>query len=47
MRTRKEITEEIKKVQTAKRNAERKRARCIERLEELKAEMEALNDETE
>lgn len=42
MRTKKEITAEIKKVQTAKRNAERKRVRCIERLKELKEEMRTL-----
>ncbi len=39
MRTKAEIMEEIKKVNTAKRNAERKRKKCVERLEELEAEL--------
>lgn len=47
MRTRDEITVEMKKVNTAKRNAERKRARCIERLAELKRELEEAGNETE
>lgn len=36
MRTKDEIKTEIKRVNTAKRNVERKRKRCIERLAELK-----------
>ena len=40
MRTRDEITVKMKKVNTAKRNAERKRKRCIERFEELNKELE-------
>ena len=47
MRTRDEITAEMKKVNTAKRNAERKRARCIERLAELRKELEEADNETE
>ena len=39
MRTREEINKEIAKVNTAKRNAERKHARCVERLNELKSEL--------
>lgn len=39
MRKIEEIKAEISKVLTAKRNAERKRTRCIERLEELDAEL--------
>lgn len=45
MRTKDEIKAEIKRVNTAKRNAERKRARCIERLEELKKELEEAEHE--
>ena len=50
MRTKKEILTEIKKVSTAKRNAERKRTRCLERLAELEqelAEVKEAADETE
>ena len=47
MRTKDEIKTEIKRVNTAKRNAERKRARCIERLAELKRELEEAGNETE
>ena len=47
MRTRDEITDEMKKVNTAKRNAERKRARCIERLVELRKELEEADNEAE
>lgn len=47
MRTGDEITAEIKKVNTAKRNAERKRKRCIERLAELKKELEEAGHEAE
>lgn len=39
MRTKEEICNEIAKVKTAKRNAERKNRRCISRLEELEAEL--------
>ena len=39
MRTKNEILAEIKRVNTVKRNAERKRKRCVERLEELDAEL--------
>lgn len=39
MRSKDEILAEIKRVNTAKRNAERKRKRCVERLEELDAEL--------
>lgn len=46
MREIEEIKSEIKKVNTAKRNAERKRKRCVDRLEELKAELkEVANNE--
>ena len=47
MRSEKEISAEIKRVNTAKRNAERKRKRCIERLEELKKELEEAEHEIE
>lgn len=47
MRTGDEITAEIKKVNTAKRNAERKRARCIERLAELEKELKEADNEAE
>ncbi len=47
MRTKDEIKTEIKRVNTAKRNAERKRKRCIERLAELKRELEEAGNETE
>lgn len=47
MRAKDEIKSEMKKVNTAKRNAERKRARCIERLAELKRELEEAGNETE
>ena len=40
MRTKDEIKSEIKRVNTAKRNAERKRAKCVERLAELEKELE-------
>lgn len=40
MRTENQIKEEITKVNTAKRNAERKRARCMERLAELRKELQ-------
>ncbi len=39
MRSKDEILAEIKRVNTAKRNAERKRKKCVERLEELYAEL--------
>ena len=39
MRTIQQIEEEMKKVNTAKRNAECKRAKCIERLDELEKEL--------
>ena len=39
MRTAGEIQKEIRKVKTAKRNAERKRVRCVARLEELAEEL--------
>lgn len=39
MRTKEEINKEITKVNTAKRNAERKHARCVERLKELESEL--------
>ena len=45
MRIKDEITTEMKKVNSAKRNAERKRARCIERLAELKKELEEAEHE--
>lgn len=45
MREKAEILEEIKKVNTAKRNAERKRKRCVERLEELEAELKEAEHE--
>ncbi len=45
MRERAEILAEIKKVNTAKRNAERKRMRCVERLEELEAELKEADHE--
>lgn len=45
MRTGDEIKAEMKRVNTAKRNAERKRKRCIERLEELKKELEEAEHE--
>ena len=41
MRETKAIKEDIKKMQTAKRNAERKRTKCVERLEELEGELSA------
>lgn len=40
MREVKEIKIELTKVQTAKRNAERKRTRCVERIKELEREMD-------
>lgn len=45
MRTKEEIEAEIKRVSTAKRNAERKRARCIERLAELEKERKETDHE--
>ena len=45
MRIKDEITTEMMKVNSAKRNAERKRARCIERLAELKKELEEAEHE--
>lgn len=47
MRSEKEIIAEVAKVNTARRNAERKRKRCIERLAELKRELEEAGNETE
>lgn len=41
MRTKDEIIADIKRMQTAKRNAERKRGKCIERIRELKYELAA------
>ena len=40
MRAESEIKEEITKVNTAKRNAERKRTRCTKRLAELRKELQ-------
>ena len=45
MREVNEIEAEIKRVSTVKRNAERKRARCIERLAELEKELEEAGHE--
>lgn len=47
MRKKDEIQAEIKRVNTAKRNAERKRKRCIDRLEELNAELKEAEDNEE
>ena len=41
MRKIEEIKAEMRKVLTIKRNAERKRARCVERISKLKAELKA------
>ena len=47
MRKKDEALAEIKRVNTAKRNAERKRKRCIDRLEELNAELKEVMDDEE
>ena len=47
MRNEKEIEAEMKKVSTAKRNAERKRAKCVKRLAELEEELKEAGYETE
>lgn len=47
MRNKDEILAKIKRVNTAKRNAERKRKRCIERLKELNAELKEAEDNEE